>query len=154
MKSSPVIRKKRRSRIDGQTAMGVEVLQTRVRLGGGSALYRCRATDAITCLRTNALSYRMASSVHPVWATSENGFFRIRAYLPASICIPTLFSRRTARRPAVTRKKEDRELTGRQPWELRSCELVFASVRFCTLSLPGYRRNNVLEKERVVPSRS
>ena len=28
---------KRRSRIDGQTAMGVEVLQTRVRLGGGSA---------------------------------------------------------------------------------------------------------------------
>ena len=28
----------------------------------------------------------------------------------------------------VIRKKEDRELTGRQPWELRSCELVFASV--------------------------
>ena len=33
----------------------VEVLRTRVRLGGGSALRRCRATDAITCLRTNAL---------------------------------------------------------------------------------------------------
>ena len=29
---------------------------------------------------------------------------------------------------AVTRKREDRVLTGRQPWELRSCELVFASV--------------------------
>ena len=29
----------------------------------------------------------------------------------------------------VIRKKEDRELTGRQPWELRSCELVFASVK-------------------------
>ena len=28
----------------------------------------------------------------------------------------------------VIRKKEDRVLTGRQPWELRSCELVFASV--------------------------
>ena len=38
----------------------------------------------------------------------------------------------------VIRKKKDRVLTGRQPWELRSCELVFASV-------------NVLEKERVVP---
>ena len=25
-------------------------------------------------------------------------------------------------------KKEDHVLTGRQPWELRSCELVFASV--------------------------
>ena len=34
--------------------MGVEVLRTRVRLGGGSALCRCRATDAITCLRKNA----------------------------------------------------------------------------------------------------
>ena len=30
--------------------------------------------------------------------------------------------------PLVLRKKEDRVLTGRQPWELRSCELVFASV--------------------------
>ena len=28
----------------------------------------------------------------------------------------------------VIRKKEDRVLTGRQPWELKSCELVFASV--------------------------
>ena len=28
----------------------------------------------------------------------------------------------------VIRKKEDHVLTGRQPWELRSCELVFASV--------------------------
>ena len=28
----------------------------------------------------------------------------------------------------MVRKKEDRVLTGRQPWELRSCELVFASV--------------------------
>ena len=28
----------------------------------------------------------------------------------------------------VLRKKEDRVLTGRQPWELRSCELFFASV--------------------------
>ena len=28
----------------------------------------------------------------------------------------------------VIRKKEDRVLTGRQPWELRFCELVFASV--------------------------
>ena len=27
----------------------------------------------------------------------------------------------------MIRKKEDRVLTGRQPWELRSCELVFAS---------------------------
>ena len=32
------------------------------------------------------------------------------------------------RHPPVIRKKEDRVLTGRQPWELRSCELVFASV--------------------------
>ena len=31
-------------------------------------------------------------------------------------------------RQAVIRKKEDRVLTGRQTWELRSCELVFASV--------------------------
>ena len=46
---------KRRSRIDGQTAMGVEVLRTRVRLGVSSALCRCWATDAITCLRKNAL---------------------------------------------------------------------------------------------------
>ncbi len=30
--------------------------------------------------------------------------------------------------PVVIRKKEERVLTGRQPWELRSCELVFASV--------------------------
>ena len=28
----------------------------------------------------------------------------------------------------VIRKKEDHVLTGRQPWELRSCELVFASA--------------------------
>ena len=28
----------------------------------------------------------------------------------------------------MIRKREDRVLTGRQPWELRSCELVFASV--------------------------
>ena len=28
----------------------------------------------------------------------------------------------------MIRKKEDRVLTGRQAWELRSCELVFASV--------------------------
>ena len=35
--------------------MGVEVLRTRLRLGEGSALCRCRATDAITCLRKNAL---------------------------------------------------------------------------------------------------
>ena len=46
---------KRRSRIDEQTAMRVEVLRTRLCLGGGSALCRCRATDAITCLRKNTL---------------------------------------------------------------------------------------------------
>ena len=34
----------------------LEVLRTRLRLGGGSVLCRCRATGAITCLRKNALS--------------------------------------------------------------------------------------------------
>ena len=37
--------------------MGVEVLRTRLRLGGGSALCRCWATDAITCLRKNAVLF-------------------------------------------------------------------------------------------------
>ena len=40
---------------------------------------------------------------------------------------PNLISLQSAE-TIVTRKKEDRVLTGRQPWELRSCELVFASV--------------------------
>ena len=39
-----------------------------------------------------------------------------------------LIGRNGVGKNAVIRKKEDRVLTGRQPWELRSCELVFASV--------------------------
>ena len=52
-------------------------------------------------------------------------------------------------RAAVICKKEDRVLTGRQPWELRSCELVFASVKVLHSVAAGHRRNNVLEKERA-----
>ena len=40
----------------------------------------------------------------------------------------------------VVRKKEDRVLTGRQPWELRSCELVFASVEVLHSVAAGPRR--------------
>ena len=39
-----------------------------------------------------------------------------------------LIGRNGVGKNVVIRKKEDRVLTGRQPWELRSCELVFASV--------------------------
>ena len=55
------------------------------------------------------------------------------------------------RHPPVIRKKEDRVLTGRQPWELGPANSCSPRWRFCTLSLPGHQRNNVLEKERFVP---